>query len=166
MKIVRDFSKSLFPTNTLNNVRVKRPDEYHLLDSSSSYEGGFRIVNTTMTSNAYKLEKEGENSLEKYFAECEICFDEFGREPMPVVNYGTRLNVMQYILEMRYDNWNKTKSFLDKINTRTHITTNILTGTGQSVDLAQLSALYEPHIADRIREMCNIIHLDEKSFRG
>ena len=165
MKIVRDYSRELYPPNTLNNVRVKRADEMQLLDQISLFQGGFRIVNTTQVSNNYKLEQKGENRLETFFSNNEICFDEFGREPIPVMNYGTSLNVMQYILEIRYDNWNTASSLYDKLNTRTHITTNILTGSGEEVDISELCEIYQPHIADRLREMCNIIHLDEKSFR-
>ena len=164
--IVRDMSKTLFPKNTLSNVRIKRPEERSIISDISDFEGGFRIVNSTDVANSYRDQKDGDNALKTFQSNNEVCFDEFGREPMPVKNFGTSLNVMQFIIEVRYDNWVKNKSFVDRLNNRTHFTTNIFTGDSDKPNISQLCDIYQPHVADRLREMCNIIHVDNISFRG
>jgi len=73
-------------------------------------------------------------------------FDELGREPNPAKNYGNELNVMQYILQIRYD-----------LRVLTHITTNL--------QPESLTKLYGSHIADRAFEMFNFIEMNGKTRR-
>lgn len=77
-----------------------------------------------------------------------VCFDELGREPLPAKYFGTELNVMQYILQCRYEL---------RSECLTHLTTNL--------SLPELQQRYGGYIADRINEMFNVIELRGKSHR-
>lgn len=71
-----------------------------------------------------------------------ICIDEIGREPLDSKHYGTTINPIQTLLQLRYDN---------RHNSMTHGTTNL-----RPDELAQY---YGDYIADRCRELFNIIEL-------
>lgn len=77
-----------------------------------------------------------------------IIVDELGREPMPANNFGTKMNVMQHILQMRYDN---------RRSCVTHVTTNMA-----PTDVAKY---YGSYVADRCVEMFNFINLNGTSLR-
>lgn len=80
-----------------------------------------------------------------------MCFDELGRETIPANHFGTKLNVMQHILHIRYSLWQSRRL-------KTFVTTNC--------DPSQIESLYGDFIRDRIREMFNIILMQGKSRRG
>lgn len=112
--------------------------------------GGFKIINCTTASNRYS--HDGMEGLE-YFTYNNgnphtIGFDELGREPNPSKYYGTEMNVMQYIFQSRYEL---------RHECRTHVTTNM--------ELKGITALYGTYIADRVKEMFNIVEVSGKSFR-
>ena len=75
-------------------------------------------------------------------------FDELGREPIPAKHYGNELNVMQYILQCRYELRSRVK---------THITTNLKPEA--------LEKVYGSYISDRMNEMFNVVELQGKSRR-
>lgn len=77
-----------------------------------------------------------------------LYIDELGREPIPASNYGTRMNVMQFILQMRYD----VRSY-----SITHVTTNL--------SLDEIAEVYGEYIADRCLEMFNFIEFRGESLR-
>ena len=77
-----------------------------------------------------------------------LYIDELGREPIPASNYGTRMNVMQFILQMRYD----IRSY-----SITHVTTNL--------SLDEITEVYGVYIADRCLEMFNFIEFRGESLR-
>lgn len=79
-----------------------------------------------------------------------MCFDELGRETVPANHFGTKLNVMQHILHIRYSLWQSARL-------KTFVTTNC--------DPLQVEALYGDFIRDRIREMFNVILLEGTSRR-
>lgn len=79
-----------------------------------------------------------------------MCFDELGREPMPATYFGQKINVMQYILHVRYSLWQTTKL-------RTFVTTNL--------DSLAVEELYGDFIRDRRKEMFNIVTIAGKSRR-
>jgi len=79
-----------------------------------------------------------------------VCFDELGRETIPALHYGNRRNVIQHILAYRYNQWQNQGLI-------THATTN--------ASPRELVTLYGEHIADRIREMFNLITLQGESRR-
>lgn len=92
---------------------------------------------------------DGQPALIKYTDEdVNLVIDEFGREPIPANSYGTKMNVLQFILQLRYDNRHKSV---------THITTNLQPDN--------LEPLYGDYVADRCKEMFNFIEFNGKSLR-
>lgn len=92
---------------------------------------------------------DGQPALIKYTDEdVNLVIDEFGREPIPANSYGTKMNVLQFILQLRYDNRRKSV---------THITTNMHPDN--------LEPLYGDYVADRCKEMFNFIEFNGKSLR-
>ncbi|PXV69011.1 DNA replication protein DnaC [Dysgonomonas alginatilytica] len=79
-----------------------------------------------------------------------MCFDELGRETIPANHFGTKLNVMQHILHVRYSLWQSSRL-------KTFVTTNC--------DPSQIESLYGDFIRDRIREMFNVILVEGRSRR-
>lgn len=107
---------------------------------------GFRIVNTSEICGAY--ERDGRGGIEKYIVSRRQAFDELGSEEIPTGHFGTPLNVMQYILQGRYDR---------RFGDFTHVTTNLT--------LDDVMRRYEARIYDRCKEMFNLIHLGGKTYR-
>lgn len=112
--------------------------------------GGFRIESCSSVANKYT--RYGNEALEVYTfnngTPREMCFDELGREPLPAKYFGTELNIMQYILQCRYETRNEAV---------THITTNL--------SLDEIQDRYDVYIADRINEMFNVIRMNGNSRR-
>lgn len=77
-----------------------------------------------------------------------LFIDELGREPIPASNFGTKMNVLEFLLQMRYDNRRRSV---------THVTTNL--------SLKKISEIYGAYIADRCLEMFNFIEFKGKSLR-
>lgn len=92
---------------------------------------------------------DGQPALIQYAADdMNLIIDEFGREPIPASNYGTKMNVLQFLLQLRYD---KRRSSI------THITTNLTPD--------RLEPLYGDYVADRCKEMFNFIEFNGESLR-
>lgn len=104
----------------------------------------FKLVNTAFIAAQYAadgiqaLEDSTWNRGASGIRPVPRAFDELGREPNPAISYGTSLNTMRYILELRYT----AKSI-------THATTNMHPN--------MLKEAYGYHIADRAVEMFNFI---------
>ncbi len=81
-------------------------------------------------------------------AQHNLIIDELGREPIPANNYGTKLNVIQHVMQIRYDH---------RRESVTHVTTNMA--------LEDVTRLYGDYVADRCVEMFNFIRLDGNSRR-
>ena len=77
------------------------------------------------------------------------CFGDLGNEDSNTNNYGNKRNVMEQIIFNRYE---RKYDFC-----LTHFTTNL--------DADMIRAKYGERCADRLREMCNVIHLGGQSFR-
>lgn len=91
----------------------------------------------------------GQPALIQYAADdVNIVIDEFGREPIPASSYGTKMNVLQYLLQLRYDN---------RRESITHITTNSTPDA--------LEPMYGDYVADRCKEMFNFIQFSGESLR-
>jgi altronate hydrolase len=73
---------------------------------------------------------------------------QFKREPIPASNYGTKMNVLQFLFQLRYDK---------RRSTITHITTNLTPD--------RLEPLYGDYVADRCKEMFNFIEFNGESLR-
>lgn len=78
-----------------------------------------------------------------------LAIDEVGREPMDSKHYGTGINVIQTVLQLRYE---------QRYNYLTHLTTNL----DPDKEFAQY---YDSYIADRVKEMFNVIKIEGKSRR-
>lgn len=78
-----------------------------------------------------------------------LAIDEVGREPMDAKHYGTGINVIQTILQLRYEERNLYF---------THMTTNLDPNE-------DFSDIYGDYIADRVKEMFNVIKLEGTSRR-
>jgi energy-coupling factor transporter ATP-binding protein EcfA2 len=115
-------------------------------------EKGFKCVNCGhlaaqySTFGAEALNESTWNESYKGVDPIERGFDELGREPTPAKYYGSELNVMQYVLQIRYD-----------LKVKTHCTTNLTPET--------IGEKYGIHIMDRAVEMFNFIKLEGESLR-
>lgn len=109
--------------------------------------GGFPIESASFVANQYC--RKGIDSLLKYDGStgAAIGLDEVGREPK-VKYYGTEMDVIQYILQMRYDN---------RRNCMTFVTTNLCPD--------EICLVYGEYIADRVNEMFNVVKIGGISRR-
>lgn len=107
---------------------------------------GFFWKSASELANSYA--GSGQEKLLQWCADCNLLIDELGREPRPAKHYGTELNVIQFLLQLRYDH---------RFSNVTHLTSNI-----RPVDVMPM---YGDYISDRFREMFNIIHWGGESKR-
>lgn len=116
------------------------------------YGEGFLIVNTSKLAAEYTtdgMEALNESTWNKSFRGTNPVtrgFDELGRELIPAKYYGSELNIMQHILQIRYD-----------LKAKTHATTNL--------NIEELEQKYGSHIYDRMLETFNFIEMKGESFR-
>lgn len=109
--------------------------------------GGYGIYSASTVINQFS--RLGLDGIDRYCFKKQTCaFDEIGREPLPAKYYGTEMNVMQYVFQMRYDMRN---------DCLTHVTTNLTPD--------QIGNVYGDYIADRVNEMFNVIELKGLSRR-
>lgn len=80
---------------------------------------------------------------------CHLAIDELGREPMDAKHYGTGINVVQTILQLRYE---VRREFI------TLATTNLNPDT-------EFEGIYGDYIADRVKEMFNVVQIKGQSRR-
>lgn len=110
---------------------------------------GFSFVSAAEISLRYA--EQGIDGIMRYTQrECTtgLCIDELGREPVDAKHFGTGLNVIQTVLQLRYE---------FRYEYCTHATTNL--------ELNDIPARYGIYIADRCKEMFNIIHVDGDTRR-
>ena len=126
----------------MNHMR----DAWHIDDPRL----GFSLYSAASIANTFACD--GDAGLRKFFGkayiENNLCIDELGREPIPAKHYGNTLNVIEHVLQCRYDN---------KRSCFTHLTSNV-----QPADIAKL---YGNYIADRFKELFNIVPLMGTSNR-
>ena len=70
-----------------------------------------------------------------------LAIDEVGREPMDAKHFGTGINAIQTVLQLRYE---------QRYCFYTHMTTNLDPDK-------EFSQRYGDYIADRVKEMFNVI---------
>ena len=124
----------------MNSVKARhyKRDDYRL---------GAWWKTASVLANVYAAD--GQPALIRYASDdMNLIIDEVGREPIPASNYGTKMNVLQFLLQLRYDN---------RRSSITHITTN---NTPES-----LEPLYGDYVADRCKEMFNFIEFNGESLR-
>lgn len=90
----------------------------------------------------------GIDAIERYARITNLAIDEMGREPAAAKHYGTHLNPVQLLLQLRYEN---------RHYGLTHITTNLNPNTEFDP--------YGGYITDRVKEMCNVIEIGGHSRR-
>lgn len=95
---------------------------------------------------ASEFKKNGMNALERYKRLKNICLDDIGTEPLISNDFGTKLNIVEDIIEER--------SFK---GLATHWTTNL--------DETDILDRYDSRIHSRMFGKTNTIRLDEKDFR-
>lgn len=107
----------------------------------------FRISNVENdVCAAYKAENTA--GLQEYITSRRQAFDDLGCESIPALHFGNQLNVMQYILQARYDR--RHTGF-------THVTTNL--------DPNQIIEFYGERVYDRCLEMFNFVEISGTSNR-
>lgn len=140
-----DYNKGLFlygPVGTGKSTFLKGMQKYMNTIKARDFDKDFRIgffwKSASELANSYA--GDGQEKLLQWCDDCNLLIDELGREPRPAKHYGTELNVIQFILQLRYDK---------RRENITHLTSNI---TPQDV-----MPLYGDYISDRFKEMFNIL---------
>ena len=124
-----------------------------LVSRNESKREDFRMKGTWLKAaselaNIFSVD--GQPALIKYTTdEINLIIDELGREPRPAKYLGTELNVIQFVLQLRYDH---------RRDSVTHITTNL--------KLEDIAQKYGAYIADRCLEMFNFIEFKGASLRS
>lgn len=78
-------------------------------------------------------------------------YDDLGTEPIESVYMGNRLNLMQFIIERRYDHFKAH-------GLKTHITTNLT--------LKEIQSRYGERVYSRLKEMVSVITINGTDLRG
>ena len=110
---------------------------------------GFAFVSAAEISLRYA--EQGIDGIIRYTQrECAtgLCIDELGREPSDAKHFGTGLNVIQTVLQLRYE---------FRHEYCTYATTNL--------ELDDIPSRYGIYIADRCKEMFNIVHVGGETRR-
>ena len=107
---------------------------------------GFPIVSAAEFSLQYA--RNGVDTINKYKSIRSLGIDEVGREPMDSKHFGTNINPVQLLIQLRYEN---------RYNGLTHITTNMDPNTEFEV--------YGGYVVDRVKEMFNVIEVTGESRR-
>jgi len=128
-KILNEFNK-LFPNRFILNGKVTNFNYaiYSSLEMVADYN------------------KRGFDGLEKYLIRNVICIDDLGTEPLESVYFGSKVNVLEKIIEMRYMK-----------NLVTHISTNLPPNL--------LKESYGERVFSRIKGGCNFQFLTGEDFR-
>ena len=150
-----DYNKGFFLYGTLGrgkSMTLKAMQQYmnsvkSRFDNREEYRLGAYWKTASELANIYAAD--GQPSLIRYAADdMNLIVDEFGREPIPASNYGTKMNVLQFLLQLRYDH---------RRTSITHITTNLTPDS--------LEPFYGDYVADRCKEMFNFIEFNGESLR-
>lgn len=148
-----DYRKGLFlfgPVGTGKSTLLRGLQVYMntitARDLSRDYRLGFYWKSASELANSYA--GNGQEKLLQWTVDCNLMVDELGREPRPAKHYGTELNVIQFLLQLRYDH---------RLANVTHLTSNI--------SPADVMPMYGDYISDRFREMFNIIEWSGESKR-
>lgn len=135
---------------TGKSTMLKICREFKMLYSKANgCSGGFLITSASKVVTEYSMQ--GIQGINRYVSSdkpISVAFDELGREPIPGKYFGTEMNVMQFIFQMRYE---------QRSDAKTYVSTNMLKGA--------IPEVYGRYIADRVKEMFNIIELNGESRR-
>lgn len=113
--------------------------------------GNARMWNATALAFASKIASEGSDCIKKYSMH-DMYIDDLGRERATVANYADKgITPLHDLIHYRYD------IFITK-GYKTHISTNL--------SFTELEERYGVPIADRIKEMCEVIEFKGESLRA
>lgn len=125
----------------MNHIQAAYPDR------REDYRLTAYMKSASELANIYAVD--GQPALIAYAdPERNLVIDEFGREPCPAKYYGTEMNVLQFLLQLRYDH---------RRVSVTHVTTNM--------SLDEIAPKYGAYVADRCLEMFNFIEFKGESLR-
>ena len=148
-----DYSKGFFlygPVGTGKSTLIRGLQMYtnsiKRREVLNDHRIGFYWKSASELANSYA--GDGQEKLLQWCEDCSLMIDELGREPLPAKHYGTSLNVIQFVLQLRYDH---------RLANVTHITSNLM--------LSDITPMYGDYISDRFREMFNIIEWSGESKR-
>jgi predicted ATPase len=119
----------------------------------SGTEQSFRFINSTEIIQHYTTT----GSLDLFYKNEEgmigrpirLCIDELGAEVTSASHYGTSINVLQEVLQLRY--------YMFQDGFRTHVTSNL--------SAPDVSLKYGDRVRDRMREMFNQVLLESPKSR-
>ncbi len=115
--------------------------------SENGWPYSYKIIRATELCKEFA--QRGYEGLEQYVESNRLAIDEVGAENLSVAHYGMTENVIQYILQHRYDR--RHQAF-------THVSTNLTE--------ENLRQMYGDRIYDRCRELFNIVPFTGPSHRG
>lgn len=153
-----DSSKGLLlwgPIGVGKSVLLKGLQRYYgtinryCFGSNSKY-AGFRMVSAAEIALLYA--EKGMSGIAQFTDRecmCNLAIDELGREPMDAKHFGTGINVIQTILQLRYE-------------VRNEFFTLATTNLDPNLDFV---GRYGDYIADRVKEMFNVIEIKGTSRR-
>jgi len=104
----------------------------------------FKIFHSNIIVRDFQVN--GHEGLTKYCTYLNICIDDLGAEIQDATHFGTKLNVIQYIIEERYSK-----------NLITHFTTNL--------NIELISEKYGDRVYSRIVQKTNILIMNDCDYR-
>lgn len=113
----------------------------------------FSIYNAIDISESFST---GSDETSKYFdlkfpeSKKNMFIDDLGAERHTVKNFGNEIKPLTYIISKRYE-------LFTRYGIKTHFTTNL--------NFDEIESVYDDRIADRIKEMCNVIEIKGSSRR-
>jgi len=119
-------------------------DEVKYIKNGKVINFNYKIISSREMVNQYAMN--GYDAIQKYTMYANLCIDDLGSETASAKHYGTELNVIEEIIEVRY-----TKNLL------THFTANL--------DLDDILKVYGSRVHSRLQQMCNIIVMNGSDYR-
>ena len=151
---IYDLTKSIIlmgRTGSGKSATMEILSKYISIDEVKFMRNGKRVSFNFNTYSARDIVSDyaesGYDGIAKYEIYSNICIDDLGTESnQPVMYYGTRLKVINEIIELRYAK-----------GLTTHFTTNM--------DMNLILSNYDDRVHSRISQQCNQIILNDKDFR-
>ena len=111
------------------------------------WQGGMWAIGSIPLAN--EVQNHGRQYLQKFTIH-DMIIDDLGREPLTVKSYGDEVSVIHDLIFLRYQAFQR--------GYMTHITNNL--------SFTEIEERYGVPIADRIKEMCQVIEFKGESLRA